>query len=127
VELDPLIDNFLEAHYSLHENAGEIARYLSSLEADPARFEYLQQRKSAITALLKKYGKGSDKSAAYLQLIEDGASASTRVKDLQGGDARLEELEAEQKRIFVELAKKAQALSEKRQKVAADLAEKVSV
>ena len=127
LELDPLIDNFLEAHYSLQESAGEIARYLSSLEADPARFEYLQQRKAAITALLKKHGKGSDKNAAYLQLIEDGASASTRVKDLQGGDARLEELEAELNVVFGELAKAAKVLSGKRQQAAADLALKVSV
>ena len=126
-QLDPIIDNYVETHYSFQENIGELARYLSALEADPVRFEFLQQRKAAINSLLKKYGKGSDKPAAYSQLLEDGSSAATRSADLQGGDARLLELESEFKSALMQLQKAAKDVSKVRGDFALELGKSVTL
>ncbi len=99
-ELDLIIDRYLDAQYAVQESASELSRYLASLEANPSRFEFLQQRKSEITALLKKFGKGSDRNESYENLLAEGADTAARLKDLQGGDARITEMENESRAIF---------------------------
>ena len=46
--LDSLIEDQSESIYGLVEVTGKIERYLSGLEADPARFDFLQLRKSEL-------------------------------------------------------------------------------
>ena len=99
-ELDLIIDRYLDAQYAVQESASELSRYLASLEANPSRFEFLQQRKSEITALLKKFGKGSDRNESYENLLAEGTDTAARLKDLQGGDARITEMENESRAIF---------------------------
>ncbi len=99
-ELDLIIDRYLDAQYAVQESASELSRYLASLEANPSRFEFLQQRKSEIAALLKKFGKGSDRNESYENLLAEGADTAARLKDLQGGDARITEMENESRAIF---------------------------
>jgi DNA repair protein RecN (Recombination protein N) len=124
--LDPILENFIDAHYAITESTGELARYLASLEADPARFEFLQERKASINSLIKRYGKGSDKAQALAGLIEDGLSAATRTADLQGGDARLIELEKELEEVFASLRDGAEKIHTVRTKVAAKLSKSVT-
>ena len=99
-ELDLIIDRYLDAQYAVQESASELSRYLASLEANPSRFEFLQQRKSEIAALLKKFGKGSDRNESYENLLAEGTDTAARLKDLQGGDARITEMENESRAIF---------------------------
>ena len=99
-ELDLIIDRYLDAQYAVQESASELSRYLASLEANPSRFEFLQQRKSEIAALLKKFGKDSDRNESYENLLAEGADTAARLKDLQGGDARITEMENESRAIF---------------------------
>ena len=124
--LDSISDKFLDSLYEIQEVSGEIARYLSALEADPQRFESLQARKAAINLLLKKYGTGSDKQEAYDRLLEEGSSATTRIADLSGGDDRLKEMELELSRVFAELKKAAEKLSAERKKVSGSLAKEIT-
>ena len=126
-DLDLIIDRFLDSLFAHQEVSGDLARYLSALEADPARFEFLQQRRAAISSLLKKYGKGSDRLEAYALLIEEGASASERMADLAGGDARLVEMQKELKQAFAVLKESGKKLSQKRISTGAELSKFISV
>ena len=69
--LDLIIERFVDALFSVEESSGDLGRYLSGLEANPARFEHLQVRKSEISLLIKKFGKGSDRAEAYRGLISE--------------------------------------------------------
>jgi len=112
--LDALIEHQSESIYELLEVTSKLERYLSQLEADPTRFDLLQTRKSDLLGLIKKYGKGTDREIAYENLLSEGAEASSRLMDLQGGDLRLEELKSENVKLFAELKIAAAKLSKSR-------------
>jgi DNA repair protein RecN (Recombination protein N) len=112
--LDSLIEDLSESIFELIETNGKLERYLSGLEADPARFDFLQIRKSELLGLVKKYGKGSDRETAYENLLSESEQASSRLADLQGGDLRLEELKLESQSKFKEMSEAAKKLSKSR-------------
>ena len=125
-ELDLLATQYGDAIFALQEVNSALSRYLSKLDADPTKLEFLQQRKSAINSLIKKYGEGSDREAAFTELIERAALAQGRIEDLQGGDGRIAELESELGKTFKKLKEKANNLSARRVSVAKDLATKIT-
>jgi DNA repair protein RecN (Recombination protein N) len=125
-ELERLIDGFSEKLLDLQDLTSELTSYLTSLEADPNQFAALQERKSAINSLLKKYGKGSDREEAFKQLLIDGENAAQRLKDLSGGEDRLMEMENEAKELFKVMAVAAIDLSKARIKSAEKLSELVT-
>jgi DNA repair protein RecN (Recombination protein N) len=125
-ELDLLATQYGDAIFALQEVNSALSRYLSKLDADPTKLEFLQQRKSAINSLIKKYGEGSDREAAFSELIERAALAQGRIEDLQGGDGRIAELESELEKAFKNLKEKASDLSARRVSVAKDLATKIT-
>ena len=124
--LDSLIEDQSESIYRLVEVTGKIERYLSGLEADPARFDFLQLRKSELLGLVKKYGTGSNRDIAYENLLAEAEDASSRLADLQGGDLRLEELKSQSKEKFEELQSSAKKLSASRAIFAAKLSEAIT-
>ena len=124
--LDSLIDDQSEIIYDFLEVTGRLERYLSGLEADPARFDFLQLRKSELLGLVKKYGIGSDRETAYENLLIESAQAGSRLADLQGGDLRLQELKQESKAKFAEMASAAKKLSESRISWAAKLSRAIT-
>ena len=129
--LDALIEDHSESIYELIEVTGKLERYLSQLEADPTRFDFLQNRKSELLGLVKKYGKGTDREIAYENLLSEGADASSRLADLQGGDLRLEELQVESAKLFAELKSTAKKLSKSRiewaSKLSADITKELAL
>ena len=125
-ELDALIEDQSESIYELLEVTSKLERYLSRLEADPARFDFLQTRKSELLGLVKKYGKGTDRDLAYEKLLAEGSEASARLADLQGGDLRLEELHNESIKLFANLKRTALALSKSRIDVAKKLSDEIT-
>ena len=129
--LDALIEDQSESIYELIEVTGKLERYLSQLEADPTRFDFLQKRKSELLGLVKKYGKGTDREIAYENLLSEGADASSRLADLQGGDLRLEELQVESAKLFGELKSTAKKLSKSRiewaSKLSADITKELAL
>ena len=125
-ELDGLIEDQSQSIYELLEVTSKLERYLSRLEADPARFDFLQTRKSELLGLVKKYGKGTDRNVAYEKLLAEGSEASARLADLQGGDLRLEELQNESIKLFANLKRTALALSKSRIDVAKKLSEEIT-
>jgi DNA repair protein RecN (Recombination protein N) len=99
-DLDQITERFTESLLNLQDIGSDLTSYLSSLEADPSRFAQLQDRKSALSSLLKRYGKGSDKDLAFEELIADGLGAKQKLADLSGGSDRIAELEKQKLDIF---------------------------
>jgi len=126
-ELDSLSTQYGDAIFAIQEVSSALNRYLSKLDADPTKLEFLQQRKSLINSLIKKYGQGSDREGAFVELIERARSAESRIEDLQGGEGRIVELENELGRAFRILKEKAHELSTRRMSVAKELAAKITV
>ena len=113
-QLDAITERYTESLLNLQYISSDLSSYLSQLEADPNRFEKLQDRKASLNSLLKRYGKGSDKEAAFEQLLIDGKSAKERIADLSGGDQRVAELQKEADSFFKQLQEQGLALSKLR-------------
>ena len=125
-QLDQISDRFTENLLNISDVNSDLASYLVDLEADPNRFEKLQERKAGLNSLLRKYGKGSDRQIAYDQLLVDGSKAKDRIEDLSGGQVRVDELEKEAGEIFASLKNEALKLSEKRASAAKQLSDEVT-
>ena len=124
--LDKMIDQFIENLLNLQDIGGDLTSYLSNLEADPAQFAALQERKAALNSLLKRYGKGSDRDAAYEQLLIDGQGARDKISDLSGGSARIASLQKEADLEFKALKQAALQLSTARKAGAEKLSKLVT-
>jgi len=124
--LDSVAEELGDGLYRMQEVIGSLHRYLTALDADPLRLEYLQERKSAINSLLKKFGEGSDREVAYDQLISRAQESEVRIADLEGGGSRIADLEGELAEIFSNLVTAAQKLSRLREVAAGTLQEKIS-
>ena len=128
-QLDAITERYTESLLNLQDISSDLSSYLSQLEADPNRFEKLQDRKASLNSLLKRYGKGSDKEAAFEQLLVDGKSAKERIADLSGGDQRVAELQKEADSLFKQLQEQGLALSQSRkingEKLASQVTEEV--
>ena len=118
-DLDQITERFTESLLNLQDIGSDLTSYLSSLEADPSRFAQLQDRKSALSTLLKRYGKGSDKELAFEELIADGLGAKQKLADLSGGSDRITELEKQKLDIFSKMKISAVKLADDR-KIAAE-------
>lgn len=124
--LDLILDRYRELVMSFQDVISDLTSYLSSLEADPKRFEFLQNRKSEISALLKKFGKGNDKTLAYEQLIEDGKNAALRIEDLSGGEERIKEITQQLAKVFAQLKIEGLKLSNERKEAAREMSAAVT-
>ena len=113
-DLDQITERFTESLLNLQDTGSDLTSYLSSLEADPSRFAQLQDRKSALSSLLKRYGKGSDKDLAFEELIADGLGAKQKLADLSGGSDRITELEKQKLDIFSKMKISAVKLADDR-------------
>jgi len=125
-DLDILIEQYGDLVYNFGEISSAISRYLSKLESDPQRFEYLQSRKSDLNSLLKRHGKGSEREVAYQNLLIEGANAKQRLQDLSGGDARLVELEKEALSLFTKLSDCAKVLTQARTKSSKEISKAIT-
>ena len=125
-QLDAITERYTESLLNLQDISSDLSSYLLQLEADPNRFEKLQDRKASLNSLLKRYGKGSDKEAAFEQLLVDGKSAKERIADLSGGDQRVAELQKEADSLFKQLQEQGLALSQSRKMNGEKLASQVT-
>ncbi len=124
--LDALIERYGDLIYELQEIKSGLESYTAKLEADPVRFDFIQNRKSEILQLIKEYGEGTDRDKALSNLIEEASIASEKLADLRGGDARLAELEKERLSLFGQLRDSAATLSACRLRAADQLSRRVS-
>ena len=108
-----------EAGYALAEIAGDLAGYLGDLEAEPGRLEQIAARRSRLSGLTRKYGSSVDEVLAW------ASTAADRLTELEGGDDRIELLEARVGELDAELDSLAGAISAARRTAAAAFAERV--
>ncbi|WP_298129106.1 DNA repair protein RecN [Micropruina sp.] len=118
-ELVPLAGRLAEASVLAADVASELASYADRLEAEPARLEWIAERRAALQQLTRKYG------ASVAEVLQWAADAAERARNLEAGDDRIAEL---QQRIAVldeELAQTSAAITAARAEAAAVLAERV--
>ena len=125
--LDAHIDKYTSVLFDLTDVMADVVSYLARLEANPQRFDQLQQRKAGISSLLKKFGEGNDRDLAYLNLIARYESAEESLADLTGGDQRIAQLESELATLFKKVRAAAKDVSELRAKGAAQLSKLTTV
>jgi DNA repair protein RecN (Recombination protein N) len=109
-----------EAAYLVSDVAAELASYVQSVEADPARLAVVQDRRGELTRLIRAYGLAADGPATGEVAAGDlGAvlawakQASSRLAELDGDDDRITGLGEEEARLAAtvgELAAKLTAL-----------------
>ena len=125
-QLDNIHSQVSDSLHALNEALSDLRRYVDSLEADPARLEYLQNRKSELAAFIKKYGEGSAGDDEITSIISRLRSARVEITDLKGGEDRIEELEVELSTIKRELLESARMLSKVRHYCADELSIQVT-
>ncbi|WP_407566519.1 DNA repair protein RecN [Streptomyces sp. 184] len=118
-----LADRLTEVGILLGDVAQELAAYGDGIDADPLRLAVVEERRSVLTHLTRKYGHepaataggegapGDGSVSAVLAWAEAGAA---RLAELDGDDDRIEELTAERDALRGELAQLAEALTEAR-------------
>ena len=119
-------DDFNEAFFVLADVMPNLTSYLQSLEADPERLDYLQERKAALTAFIKKWNASSDGDEGLKELTQRHSTVSSSLEDLSGGDQRVVELEKELTIIKKNLLVAAKDLTKGRNEAGKDLSGKVS-
>ena len=119
--LEEIYQQLSESFFLLADAQSALNSYISRLEADPTRLDYLQQRKSLLNALVKKFGgaKGIDEEIASLAMRFKNSTDA--IADLEGGDARLQELEKELVAIKKTLLSEAKKVSDARTDAAVKL------
>jgi DNA repair protein RecN (Recombination protein N) len=119
--LAPIAEALADASFALSEISGQLSSYLGSLDADGAReLEIIQERRSALNLLARRYGPSIDEVIDYLE------SGSTRLLELDSDADRILELGdevASDRRRVDELASE---LSTLRQAAAGRLADEVT-
>jgi DNA repair protein RecN (Recombination protein N) len=122
---DPALGAILEsataASFALSEISGQLSSYLGTLDTDGAReLEGIQERRAALTALMRRYGPGLDDVIDYLE------SGSTRLLELDSDSDRIESLGLEVDADRQRLEDLADRLTELRRSAAARLETAVS-
>ncbi|MCJ7556539.1 MAG: DNA repair protein RecN [Gammaproteobacteria bacterium] len=123
-KLDPnlsaILEMLKEASIQVQEASDQLGRYLSDLDMDPSRLEWVEERLAAIHALARKHRcTAGELPALALQLVGE-------LDELENADQNLEKLSAEAQKARAEYLELAGDLSDKRGLAARDLGEQVS-
>ena len=125
-ELSTIAGEFKDGLRTIQNVISDLERYKETLNADPARFDYLQSRKAELNGLVKRFGKNEEKNESINSLVMEAKSAKAQIEDLSGGEERLGELAKELKKEKELLFKFAQELSESRKKAAKRASEDIT-
>ncbi|HEX2857856.1 MAG TPA: DNA repair protein RecN [Propionibacteriaceae bacterium] len=115
-----LVRRLRETSQQLNDVAADAASYLADLDADPARLEAVMERRSALSALTRKYGDTVDEVLAWAE------TASLRLAGLEGSDDRIEELDAQVADLGDRLLEQAEVIGRRRAEAAERLARAVA-
>ena len=125
-ELDEIAANVAESFFLIDDAHAALVSYLASLEADPSRLDYLQERKSALVAFVKKWGGSGTVDDEMAEIAIRVKSAKEMIADLNGGQDRIAELESEIKLVKGKLLTSAKIVSAARVAAAGKLSDAVS-
>jgi DNA repair protein RecN (Recombination protein N) len=121
-----------EAAYLISDIGAELASYVESVEADPARLAAVQQRRADLTRLIRSYGAGGtaaggDGEGGDVAAVLDWArQAASRLGELDGDDDRIAGLAAEAEQLGATVAGLAAQLTTLRKEAAARFAAEVT-
>ena len=124
--LDDIAGSVAESFYLLDDAHAALTSYLASLEADPTRLDFLQERKAALLAFVKKWGGAGSVDDEMAEIAIRVKSAKEMIADLNGGQDRISELESELKKAKSKLLIDAKKLTAARNIAASRLSENVS-
>lgn len=109
-EILPIYDRLSSAAIEMEDISEEIGSLLDSLDIDPKRYDYLNQRSDELRRIMKKYGPELDDVLTTLE------NSQNELDELSGAEQSLDELNKEKERLLAEVSKKAKALSDHRKK-----------
>lgn len=109
-EISPIYDRLSSAAIEMEDISEEIGSLLDSLDIDPKRYDYLNQRSDELRRIMKKYGPELDDVLTTLE------NSQNELDELSGAEQSLVELNKEKERLLAEVSKKAKALSDHRKK-----------
>jgi len=119
-ELAALADRSSELSYAAADLALDLAGYTQGVEVDPARLAVVQERRSQLAALGRKYGPTVDDVLSWAD------QAATRLSTLQGADDAIGALRAEAAELTGRLGDLAARLTAVRVETAATLSQRVT-
>ncbi len=125
-KLEHIADRIAESLFILDDAATDLASYSSALEADPARLNLLQERKSELNAFLKRWAGAGEPDEELILLAAKAKSAKEIITDLRGGEERTVEIEKQLQSLKQELLDAARSLSSAREKAAKALSTEVT-
>lgn len=109
-EISPIYDRLSSAAIEMEDISEEIGSLLDSLDIDPKRYDYLNQRSDELRRIMKKYGPELDDVLTTLE------NSQNELDELSGAEQSLDELNKEKEKLLAEVSKKAKALSDHRKK-----------
>lgn len=115
--LNEVAEGFERARIELLEVSESLSRYLARIESRPERLAQVNERLSLINRLKRKYGPSVADVCTFHATLEE------RLEQLQGADARLEQLEEQLAAAEATSQKRALHLTEKRKIAAAALSQ----
>ena len=119
--LAPIVEALATASYLVADVSGQLSTYLGELDADSAReLEAVQDRRSELGEIARKYGPTLDDAIAYLD------SGSTRLLELDQDSDRIDRLRSEVEADRARVVQLADELSRVRHDFAQQLGERVS-
>jgi DNA repair protein RecN (Recombination protein N) len=124
--LEEIAERVAESLFILDDASSDLASYATSLEADPERLDFLQNRKAELNLFLKRWGGGESADEELVQLAAKAKSGKESIADLKGGDERIAELESDLAKIKKKLLSSAQNLSQSRATAADSLSQAVT-
>jgi len=125
-KVEKFSDDFNEAFFVLADVVPELTSYLESLEADPERLDFLQERKSAINSFIKKWSNEGSADQGLRDVIQKHSTISSSLEDLTGGEQRIAELEKELSVCKKNLVASAIEMTKERTSAAQELSSNVS-
>ena len=124
--LEEIAERVAESLFILDDASSDLASYATSLEADPERLDFLQNRKAELNLFIKRWGGAESADEELVLLAAKAKSGKESIADLKGGDERIAELESDLAKIKKSLLASAQKLSEARSTAADSLSTSVT-
>ncbi len=118
--LSAIADALASASYALTDVAADLSSYATSLESDPARLQWVQERRAVLGVLTRKYGDTVRDVLAWSQ------QAAARLLELEDDDTRLETLRAQEAELDAQLQAAGSGLTADRQSLGVDLGGRVT-
>jgi len=125
-KLEEIAERVAESLFILDDASSDLASYATSLEADPDRLDFLQNRKAELNLFIKRWGGAESADEELVLLAAKAKSGKESIADLKGGDERIAELETELAKIKKSLLAAAQELSKARSVSAESLSQSVT-